>query len=118
MERELWLRTNCIRRDLFNNLRFNTQFRRGEDEQIICYLMKRVNKFVITDERLYYYFNRPDSAVHKKSTEVQNIKEHLDLLNMYDERLSLFREDEFNDIYNTCFLNMMNLTITAFFNIK
>lgn len=106
------------KKNIFNNLLFSTQVRRREDEQIICYLMKRVDKFVITDERLYYYFNRPDSIIHRKSNEVQNIRDHLDLLNMYDERLSLFREDEFNNIYNTCFLNMMNLTITAFFNMN
>lgn len=106
------------KKKLFNNLRFSTQFKRGEDEQIICYLMKRVDKFVITDERLYYYFNRSDSAIHRKAPEVQNIKDQLDLLNMYDERLSLFKEDEFKDIYNTCFRNMMNLTITAFFNME
>lgn len=107
-----------FKQKLFNNIRFSTQLRRGEDEQIICYLMKRVDKFVITDERLYYYFNRSDSIVHIKTSELQNNSEHLDLLNMYDERLSLFREVEFNDIYNTCLLNMMNLTITAFFNIN
>ncbi|MDQ0242561.1 glycosyltransferase involved in cell wall biosynthesis [Bacillus fengqiuensis] len=106
------------KKNLFNNLLFSTRFKRGEDEQIICYLMKRVSKFVITDERLYYYFNRPESLVHRKSTEVQNIREHLDLLDMYNERLSLFREEEFNDIYNTCFSNMMNLVITAFFSIN
>ncbi|WP_309088667.1 glycosyltransferase [Domibacillus sp.] len=106
------------KKNLFDNLLFSTQVRRGEDEQIICYLMKRVNKFVITDERLYYYFNRQESLVHKKSNEAQNIREHLDLLNMYDERMVLFREKEFNDIYNTCFFNMMNLTITSFFNLN
>ena len=75
------------KKNLFINLRFSTQFRRGEDEHIICYLMKKVDKFVITDERLYYYFNRSDSAIHRKLTQVQNIREHLDLLNMYYERL-------------------------------
>ncbi|ENQ3107464.1 Glycosyl transferase family 2 [Bacillus sp. 491mf] len=107
-----------FKKNLFNNLRFNTQYRRAEDEQIICFLLKRVNKYVITDERLYYYFNRPNSILHSKSTDVQNIKEHLDMLNIYVERLALFREDEFDDIYNICLLNMMNLTITSFFNMN
>lgn len=103
---------------IFNNLRFNTNLHRGEDEHIICFLMKRVEKFVITDERLYYYFHRSDSVLHRESSEVQRIGKHLELLNMYDERLLLFKEEEFNDLYNTCLINIMNLTITAFFSIS
>ena len=103
---------------LFNNLRFNTQFRRSEDEHIICYLMKRVNKFVITDERLYYYFNRSDSLVHKELTVEQKRNELLDQVSMYEGRLSLLEEDEFRDLYNHCLLNLMNLIIVGFFNIK
>lgn len=103
------------KRNIFNNLRFSTDFRTGEDEQIICYIMKKIEKFVITDERLYYYFNRSDSAVHKNKTEMQKIKQQMDILNMYDERLELFNEDQFLEINKTCFIIMMNLTITSFF---
>jgi glycosyltransferase involved in cell wall biosynthesis len=106
------------KRSIFNKIRFNTEYITGEDEQIICYIMKNVEKFVITDERLYYYFNRSDSAVHKEITEDRKIKHHIGLLNMYDERLKLFKEEEYNEIYKTCFINMMNLIISAFFSVN
>lgn len=105
------------KKKLFNNLRFSTQYRRGEDEHIICFLMKRVDKFVITDERLYYYFNRSDSLVHKKSTVDQKKKELMDQVDLYEERLSLLKGDQYTGIFNMCFLNMMNLAISAFFEI-
>jgi glycosyltransferase involved in cell wall biosynthesis len=103
------------KRSIFNNLRFSTDFKTGEDEQIICFIMKKIEKFVITDERLYYYFNRSDSAVHIKTTEMQKTKQQMNLLKMYEERMELFNEDEFLEIYKTCYFILMNLTITSFY---
>ena len=111
------LQNKLFKKYLFNDIRFNTKFRRGEDEQIICYLLKKVNKYVITDERLYYYYNRPESAVHMGLTENESIEENLNILTMYEERLSLFNENKFSDIYFASFINMLNLNITAFFSI-
>ncbi|WP_413307858.1 glycosyltransferase [Bacillus sp. 1P10SD] len=105
-----------FKKNLFDNLYFRTDFKRGEDEQIICYLMKKVNKYVITDERMYYYFNRPNSLVHSKSTENSDKLRYLNLLNMYEDRLLLFKEKRFKDIYNNFFLILMNLTISSFIN--
>ena len=106
-----------FKKSLFNNLEFHTKFRRGEDEHIICYLMQKASKYVITDERLYYYFNRPDSILHAKSTEEENKIDNSNLLEMYDGRLLLFREDKYSEIYNTCLFNMMNMTISFFLNV-
>ena len=49
--------------------------------------------------------------------ESESIKEHLNILTMYEERLSLFTENKFSDIYFASFINMLNLNITAFFSI-
>ncbi|MGS2779048.1 glycosyltransferase [Robertmurraya sp. GLU-23] len=106
------------KKELFNNIRFSTKYKRAQDEHIICNLMKRVKKLVFTDERLYYYFNRSDSAIHKRSTAQDNIMHQMNLLDMYEERLLLFNEDKYKKIYDICYVNLMNLTISAFFNIQ
>lgn len=51
------------KRELFDDLRFNKEYRRSQDEEIIFKIYLKCKKIAIINQKLYYYFQRPNNKV-------------------------------------------------------
>ena len=51
--------------ELISDLRYDQTYRLGEDQIYFFEALKRGNKIVYQDVKLYFYYQRPDSAMHK-----------------------------------------------------
>ncbi len=57
----LW--NKIYKRDLFENLRFLPELKRGEDHCMLMFLYHRCEKIALTDRCLYNYYSRPNSLI-------------------------------------------------------
>ena len=77
----------------FQDLRFPIG-RVNEEEFFLYKLVHKCQKMAFTDEKLYYYYERPGSIMHQMATKLRNNPRRYDWLIAFEERATYFRQDK------------------------
>lgn len=101
------------KQELFLTLRFNENFLRAQDEELIFKLLLNSSKVVLINQVLYYYYSRPDNNIRLKKTLQQQNDSFIQIINMYEDRLAYALEKK--KIVNKLYAVFYNLLIEYYF---
>lgn len=93
------------RRTILENLRFSENVKMAEDKVFLSEVLDCAEKIVVIDNRLYYYYDRLDSAIHTSgSNMLPAAKAHLEVFNRRKNPIML--ENAYLALFAHRYLNM------------
>ncbi len=88
---------------IFDNLRF-VEGIINEDEEILCKIILKANKIVVTNEILYCYF-LSEKSVTRSSFRKQN----LDIMKCFDSRIQQLQDKEYKEVLQQTYADYMKI---------
>ena len=100
-----------MKRELWTNLRFPTEYH--EDEFVILDLILQSRKFVYTEDVLYFYRQRPESIMGKnQSVDIR----HLSLLKAIYGRIERLSGQEYSDVFPAVLQSYFENAVILYFS--
>lgn len=91
------------KKTIFEKIRFEEGII-NEDEEILCKIIMKANKIVITNEIMYCYF-LSDKSVTRSNFRKQN----LDIMKCFDSRIQQLQGQEYNDVLQQTYADYMKI---------